>query len=182
MEYGAKKKYKIELLKEKDTIIKVLSILHKNKLININDIEFTEDHKSKININEIMVIECNTFMESQFIAIPEKLYIENIHRMGHIGWSIFCLLAKLHNANYGSTSSIGFANPTQEYIAAVIKRDVKCISAYSYMLESLKLIKIENQDPVFKGYSYDGEKIYDPLPNNYIVKFMDAENKYYIGA
>jgi hypothetical protein len=91
-------------------------------------------------------------------------------------------LAKLHNKDYGSDTGIGFANPTQEYMSAIIKRDIETIRAYSYMLQNQKLIKIEEQEKVFKGYNSDGESVYEPFPNNYIVRYRDSENKYYIGG
>jgi hypothetical protein len=83
--YYGKKKHKVELIKEKETIIKFLSILHKSGLIKVGNVDFTEDNKAVININKTLIIQVKQFTESNFIAIPEQLYFDKIHKIGHIG-------------------------------------------------------------------------------------------------
>ena len=171
--YG-KKNHKIELLKDKDTILKVLKALHNCELIKINNID------SIVNINSFIVIECNIFKNSNYIAISNKLYLDKIYKIGHIGWSILCLLSKLFNNSYGSKSCEGFANPSQEYISSVIKVNRNTISAYAELLEKLKLIKISKQGFKVVGTDGFGNEIKEYLPNNYVVKHMLQENKYYL--
>lgn len=193
IEYHRNKIHKISTLKDKKTIIKYLNLLQLNKCI-----EVREDIPA--GINDFMIIKCNELkvikneidnkvddnVKEQekyngFLAFPEELFVDYIYKIGHIGFALLSLLGKLHNINFGGIGCEGFANPSEEYISKVIKKDTDTIRAYLYLLHDLKLIKIEQQNPI-EGENYDKygrlETIY--LSNHYIVKYKLPQNKYYI--
>lgn len=166
------KQYKVSTMKNKRTIFRYLQKLKNNKFIEIDNLE--------CKINKIFTIKIKKIESKNFTRISEELFVDYIYKIGHIGWSILYILTKLHNNDYGSISCEGFANPTEQYLSEIIKRNIKTIRMYLYLLQDYKLIKIENNDAIYKGINSKGIEIYEFLPNNYIVKNRVAENKYYI--
>lgn len=174
IKYSKKKIYKIGLLQDKKTIIKYIKVLKREGLISIkNNIDFK--------INDFILIEIkNIDYTKGFTCISERLFEDYIYKIGHIGWSLLLILTKLHNNTYGGTGCLGFANPSEEYLSAIIKRDIETIRAYLYLLQKQKLIKIEKQMVIPKGIDKDGKIIYEYTTNHYIVKNKLSDNKYYL--
>lgn len=173
LKYTSKKQNKVSLMKNKTTIIKYLNILSNNKYIKIHNKLSTSIHKP-------IIIECIKTEETGFDAFPMNLLVNEIHRIGHIGFNILCLLGKNFNSSYGSISCEGFANPSEEYISKVIHRDIKTVRAYLYLLQSEKLIKIKKQTPIVVGVNEHNEPIYEYINNHYEVGYKMSGNKYNI--
>lgn len=171
--YNKNKDNKVSTLKGKNTIIKYLKLLSNNGFIKIRN-GISND------INKPMVIECIKMDSKGFEAFPSAVFVDYIHKIGHIGFTILCLLGKNFNANYGSCSCEGFANPTEEYISLVIGRDIKTVRAYLYLLKDLKLINIKPQPPIVTGYNECGEEMYEYIANHYEVRYKLMDNKYYL--
>lgn len=174
--YTKTKECKVGTMKDKKTIIHNLNTLNKEKLI-------TLDYKETYGLNEILTIRVTRIETTNFTMISEDLFVDYIHKIGHIGWTLLYILTKLHNGEYGSCSSEGFANPTEEYLKSIIKKDVKTIRAYLYLLKDYKLITIDKNEPIYKGKVYKDNKeidFYEFIPNNYVVKNRLMNNKYYI--
>jgi len=164
----------VSLMKSKKTIVKYLKILVNNKYIKIHN-------GVPSNINKPMIIQCVKTEETGFDAFPIALFINKIHRMGHIGFTILCLLGKNFNSTYGTISCEGFANPSEEYISKVTNRDFKTVRAYLRLLESQKLIKIKKQPAIVKGVNEYNYPIYEFINNHYEVGYKMQNNKYYLG-
>lgn len=172
LNYG-KKTCDINTMKSKKTIQKYLKVLRNNELI--------EYDEKNYKLNDFITIKVKTLVEeNDFTVISDELFVDYIHKIGHVGWSLLYILTKLHNSDYGSISSEGFANPTEEYLKSIIKKDIKTIRAYLYLLQEYRLIKIEPQDPIYKGVDKNNIEVYEFLPNNYIVKNRLIDNKYYV--
>jgi hypothetical protein len=180
--YG-KRENNIDLLKDTRTISKLLLGLHRLNFITIHNVNIDKENINNIVLKstQTLIIECHMNYDNGFIAIPSKLYFDKIHKIGHIGWSIFCLLSKLFNKSFGSKTCEGYANPSQDYMSDVLKVNEHTISAYSDLLQSQKLIKIKEQGYIIKAEKITGEEIREYLPNNYIVNYMLSDNKYNIG-
>ena len=172
--YSKKKIYRIGLLYDKKTIVKYIRALKKEKLIIITN-------GSKFNINDFMLIElAEVEYIKGFTSISDGLFVDYIHKIGHVGWSLLFILTKLFNSTYGGEYSQGFANPSEEYLSIIIKRDIETIRAYLYLLERKKLIQIEKQPVILKGVDKNGKDIYEYTPNHYIVRNQLTDNKYYL--
>lgn len=189
IEYTDKKINKVSTLKDKATIIKHIKTLKRCGYIKLN----TDEIKS---INQTLIIECTKDLKSiennpfylyddiskqrGFEAFAMQLFVDRIHRIGHIGFTLLCLLGKNFNKNYGSVSCEGFANPTKEYMSKMINRDVKTIRAYLYMLQDEKLIKIKKQPAIQIDVNEYNEPIWQYVPNHYEVNYKLIGNKYNI--
>lgn len=164
------KEKQIDGLKDKRTILKYLLALQRNELITVlNGLD------EKVGINDILIISCRKH-EGGFSSMPERLFVNEIPYIGHIGFSILCLLTKLYNPNFGEGN--GFACPPEDYIARVIGRHVNTVKIYLGVLKERKLIKIRHQKPLEFVDQY-GVVNLKPLPNRYIVMFQDINDKYF---
>lgn len=175
IKYSKNKINHINVIKDVRTMKKYLKLLHKYKLINI------KEDIDKIKANDFIIIDV---MESKykngFTAIAENLILDKIHMIGHIGFSLLYILTSLFNENFGSISCEGFANPSEQYLGNVIKRDVNTVRAYLYLLQRMKLIKIKTQAPILLGKNKNGIDIFQYIPNNYIVKNKLVDDEYYL--
>lgn len=173
IKYDKHTECKISCLHKKETIINTLRVLEQKELIFID----TKIDYNKLNINTNIVLKCKEF-NTGFEPISTNLFIDKIHKIGHIGWSLLCFLTKCHNISYGGIQCDGFGNPTEDYIERVIKRNIKTIRGYSELLEKQHLIRIEQQQPVLIGEDQHGKGVFDYIANHYIVKSKTENNKY----
>ena len=146
-----------------------------------------DNYLDGINVNYEMEIKVNDYVDSDkecFSRISSQLFTDYIKKIGHIGFSVYCLLFKLHNAEFGGDTTFGFANPSREYIADILNISVRTVSEYIGLFENLrpKLIEIEEQ-PIVETYNSilnKDEKKQEP--HHYIIyQKVDSSNKYYIG-
>ena len=173
--YSEKKINYINVTKGARTIKKYLTALAREKLIE------TEENIDKIGINDFMIINIpEENYPKGFTPIVNDLIIDKIHKIGHVGLSLLYILTNLFNKSYGGEYSVGFANPTEKYLASIIKRDVNTVRAYLYLLKEKRLIKILPQSPIYLGTDKNGNDIYQYISNHYIVNNKLSENKYYI--
>lgn len=166
------KQCKISTLKSKQTILIYLQDLLKQKLIkiyNANDIKNKYGIINKININETLIISCKEISKDKYSLMPNDLYLNYIYKIGHIGWSLLCVLSNLHNNTYGGTGCQGFANPSEEYLSKTINKGTTTIKVYLKLLKELKLIKIEEQDNIYIETAHGEEVSY--TSNHYIIKW-----------
>lgn len=173
LEYSNSKKCRVSSMKDKKTISKYLRLLNANEMIEVKT-------DMSVKLNDILTLKTKKPDDKNFTMISEDLFVDYIHKIGHIGWSLLCILTKLHNSDFGNCSSEGFANPTEEYLSSIIKKDLKTIRAYLYLLQDYKLIKIEPQKPIYRGLDKNGVEFYEFLPNTYVVKNRLVDNKYYL--
>lgn len=182
-------------IKDIITIEKYLKALHNNKFIEIMNIEELQAEKQELidnkkikkkirvegfGLDDILNIKVNTRSDKGFTAVPEDIFINEIRTIGHVSWSILCVLSWLFNDTFGGETCIGFANPSQNYIGIILKRHRLTIEDHMDILEKRKLIKVEKQPIIIIGYNKDDEPEYQFEANHYIVRFKDSENKYYI--
>lgn len=185
--YSAKKKCKVNCLKDKETITKYFGTLVRIGLVeilNLQDLIAKQKNKEfkyeRINLSDTLIIKCKKEKNSnKWNAISTDLFEDYIYKIGHTGWSILCLLSKLHNKTYGNIMDGGFANPTEEYISIIISKSIDTVSVYLYMLQNQKLIKIQAQEPItiINKYGNEEDKY---LPNHYIVKHKINGDKYFL--
>jgi hypothetical protein len=172
---------KVSLMKDRKTIINYLQYLYEQKYItihNIDDILLQHNKFNSIGINDILIISCNYIAKDRYTLIPSDLYFDYIHKIGHIGWSLLVILSNLHNETFGNNMSNGFAYPKEEYLAETINKGITSTKQYLYLLDKLKLIKIEEQ-PNIEIITSKGKEI-TYTRNHYIVKWKLQGNKYYI--
>lgn len=173
-----KKRKTTDGLNDRRTILKYLMALERNQLITNIGIELNKSTK----LNDILIIRVKNDFEGSWSGISEDLFIENVHKLGHIGWSIYCLLFRLHNESFGGqlAGAYGFACPSEEYMAKVLDRHPSTIKNYLPLLKKYGLVDIIPQ----KGQTYwnaSGEEVCKYLPNHYYVRAKaDPGNKYYI--
>lgn len=172
-----KKKKTIEGLSDKRTILKYLIALQRVGLIEGLDKVIDKN----IHLNDTLLIRVVKDTTNGWSGISENLFIENIHKLGHIGWSLYCLLFKLHNMSFGGQAgNYGFANPSEKYMGEVLNRHENTIKAYLPLLEKYHLVKIIPQE-VQAYVNPNGETEYKYMPNHYIVKAKAyPDDKYFI--
>lgn len=161
-------------IKDKRTVVKRLETLQKLGTIKLNK------ELSKVGVNDILSIKVNEKVsksEDNFTSISSNLFNDYIHIIGHIGWSILCLLTKLHNYNY---SFEGYANPSHEHISRIIDRGITTVKKYINILSDNGLVKVEEQVPTFLFTSTKGKDIYENYPNHYIVRHRLKGKPYYL--
>ena len=141
----------------------------RQKLIEIEgDIEKID----KIRINDYMIIDViGLKFKKGFAPINCDLILDKIHMIGHIGFSLLYVLSSLFNKN--------FANPSEEFLKDVIKRDKNTVRTYLYLLQEEKLIKIFPQSPVLLCKDKNGNNVYQYVSNHYIVSSKLPGNDYY---
>ena len=179
------------------TIKKYLNVLLKMDMIKIEefidddpDEEVKEQPKNNyfenIRADEELFIEVNPMDDGNgFSAISTQLFYDYVHKIGHIGWSIYCLLFKNHNTGFGNTDetygNCGFASCSEEYIANILGINKSTVSDYITNQIPKKLVKVQSQ-PTTTYYDFQKNKeITKYMPNHYIVLAKgDSENKYYI--
>lgn len=186
-------------LNDTRTIKKYLNILLKMKMIKFEQFideeeielfgEAISNDFTNIRSDEELFIEVNPMDDGNgFSIISSQLFFDFVHKIGHIGWSIYCLLFKNHNLNFGNTNddeysmkNYGFATCSEEYISKIIDRNKSTISKYITNLIPSTLIKVLPQGST-EWYDYKtGETIQTYMPNHYIVLAKyNPENKYYI--
>lgn len=172
-----KKKKATEGLSDKRTIVKYLIALQRVGLIEKLDNPIT----NKIKLNEVMLLKFNYDVADSWSGINEKLLIDFVHKLGHIGWSIYCLLFRLHNTNFGGqVGNDGFANPSEKYMGEVLNRHESTIKNYIPLLERYYLVKIMPQ-PHAEYVQENGDVVFKYTPNHYYVRAkVQSDNKYYI--
>lgn len=168
------KECSVATLKSKKIILNFLKVLNNNEFI---ELDLDVDYKP----NDLITIKVKKCENNKFTMISEELFVDYIHKIGHVGWSLLYILTNLHNYDRGGCFSCGYANPSEEYLKKITKKDIKTIRAYLYLLQDYKLIKIERQERITKGVNMYGVEVYEYLPNNYIVKNRLSDNKYYVG-
>lgn len=185
-------------LSTKNTIIKYLKILHNRKIIKLER-PYSKNKKNEndnkieqeIGLHEKIKITCSkkiSSVDTNFTAMSCDLYKNKIKTIGHVGWSILCLLTKLFNYNYSdSPNSIGYCNPSYEYISKILGISGNTISEGIKILDNISLIKIysqkkkeyTNKNDNVKYYSYNNQYlVYNKVPDNmYYIKFNSGEEK-----
>jgi hypothetical protein len=174
----------------KSTLIRYLNLLQDKKLIKIerpyiktkkNKLE--NDIISEIQLHEKIKISCNEKsykLENNFTMMSSDLFKNKIKTIGHIGWSILCLLSKLFNPTYStSPNDPGCCNPSYEHIAKILDINRKTVGDYIEILNNNSLIKIYEQKS--KSYSdSDGKSKIRSYNNQYIVYNRIKGYEYYI--
>lgn len=185
---GTSKKSATNGLCDPRTIKKYLNALQEMKMIKIceegsnkNTINFTKirsDQELLLHVNEC----CFNGKGFGFQTISTELFINNIYKMGHIGWSIYCMLYKYHNLEYGGIGCQGFANCSEEYIAEVINRNKSTVSEYvNNMPKGLMTVEPQPMRTYFNPVKGIDEKLHQT--NHYTINAKgDSSNKYYIAS
>lgn len=187
-------------LNDTRTIKKYLNVLLKINMITVeqfideDEMELFGEQISTIDFtntraDEELFIQVNNMDDGNgFSIISLQLYFDYIHKIGHIGWSIYCLLFKNHNVNFGNTNddeysmkNYGFATCSEEYISKILNRNRSTISEYITNVIPDTLIKTLPQESTTWDDFKTDTKIQTYMPNHYIVRAKyDPENKYYI--
>jgi hypothetical protein len=113
-----------------------------------------------------------------FSTIAIEVFEDKLIKIQPTGFAIFCLLYKNHNLNFGSASSLGHCNMSQDAIASVLnlKSRHTVIGSIDSMIKAKGLIKIEKGKKII---SSDGRIKF--LTNTYSVYAKyDDKNKYFV--
>lgn len=164
------KEYFKEIRGFKDTtiIIKKIKLLHDLNIITITNLE----QYRKIKLNDPLLISIDDLKKYQ--VIPVSLMDDKLVKIGVIGFTILCLLVKLHN------NDNGYSNPSHLYIAEVLGLNKSAIIKYIKILEKEKLITVKVQDIFFKEDDY-GIPLLNRLNNQYKVNYLiNKKDKYYM--
>jgi hypothetical protein len=188
-------------LNDARTIKKYIVALIRMQLIKINDDVFEEfdnvsdEEKNKIISNfmeglraddELLITVDNRIGEKDgFSCISVQLFEDWVHKIGHIGWSVYCMLFKSHNTTFGNQSAgnFGFANPSRLYIALILNRSERTIADYinNEIHMPCQLVKVIQQPCVTFYNAVSGNMEQKQEANHYIVNAkIDSGNKYYI--
>jgi hypothetical protein len=141
------------------------------------------------NFNEIRAddefcVKVNDCCDNGFSSISTQLFEDYICKLGHVGWSLYCMLYQYHNESFGNKQSWGFSTCSEEFMSNILNRNKNTISKYvnEFKDNYKKLIKVESQDPVliYNSRTQKDEKQY--MPNHYcVLAKCDYNNKYYVG-
>lgn len=163
---------KLKSLKVYRKYLKVLIDNGYIKLINEVNID-------TVGINETIIVSIEPDLKDGFIQVDTMLFINNINRIGHNGWLIFCILYNLHNPNYGDISYGGYANPTLRHMSDITGMSEKTVSIYCKLLDSCKLVSITENPPILEIDKH-GNEYWRHIANNYRVLSRINGNKYFI--
>lgn len=136
----------------------------------------------KLRADSELIISVNNCDDKEgFEIISTELFTDYVHKIGHVNWSIFCLLYKLHNINFGNQcGGQGFANPSRLYIADVLNLSERTVAEHIQNLPTA-LIKVEQQPCICILNAKTGKEEQKQESNHYIVyPKVDSSNKYYI--
>ena len=153
--------------------------------------EINNNYFTNIRADEELFIEVNPLDDGKgFSIISSQLFFDYVHKIGHIGWSIYCLLFKNHNINYGNQDddpytmkNYGFANCSEEYISKILDRSRKTISEYisENKIIQTSLVRIFEQKDREWINNKTGLTEFKYMPNHYVVHAKyNPEDKYYI--
>lgn len=192
-------KFKSEGLKDARTIKKYMVGIVVMGLIKIHDEIFenfetkalTEKHKiakeflEDVRANEELVVSVNNpITDEGFEIISTQLFEDYVNKIGHIGWSIYCLLYKYHNVSYGNQSSgnYGFANPSRKFIGQILNISERTVAKFISEGKMPKgLISIEQQPCITHFNAVLGVEEQKQEANHYKVwAKCDSENQYFI--
>lgn len=149
------------------TINKNLDNLHKYGIIKIN------------RVGNLIEYEINEDIK-QFLMFPVDVFENEIGNIGCIGFTLLCLLSKLHNNSYGSITSEGFSNPSQEYLAMILGIHRMTVIKYMELLERQKFIKREVQELRCEDNDYGGKEFQRHTNHYFVQHILNERNKYYI--
>lgn len=169
----------VKISKLKDTRIIKKCIQHLIGLKYIN----SDTNIEGINVNSTIIysIDSKTIREDgNYSRIDNELFKNYIHKIGHIGWSIYFVLYRLHNETFGGEQSQGYATPSIKYIEEVLGISNKTIISYIELIENCKLVSIHRSEPEIIGQDKDGNDLYKTPSNQYLVKAKCKSYKYYI--
>lgn len=158
-----------------------------------------DNYLKNVSINSEILLTVNTCLDiakdkQYFSIISTALFTDYIVKFGHIGWSMYCLLFKLHNKTFGNqdcSNGFGFADPSRDYIGDILDLSVRIISDYIKILGNVspKIMKIEVQPKVLEYNKGLGKLVPTQEANHYIVfaKCYNNESKnegnpYYIST
>jgi hypothetical protein len=136
-----------------------------------------------IQLHEKFKITCNEKsykLDNNFTMMSSDLFKNKIKTIGHIGWSILCLLSKLFNSSYSaSPNDPGYCNPSYEHIGKILDINRSTIGDHIKKLDNNSLIKINEQKS--KPYEdSDGKSKIRSYNNQYIVYNRIKGYEYYI--
>lgn len=169
------------------TIVKYIKLLMYNKLISIDDI--TIDSKIKINDNLLIHINPEWSEPEKFTIMSEELFMNKIQLIKPIGWTLLCVLSKLHNYTYGTLDSehnlfyTGYASPSEESLMYYVSVSSKStINEYINILENLQLIFVIRNDRVDVFGNENEPYSFKRVNNKYIVNNRIPKNRYFLNA
>lgn len=164
-------------LSDARTIKKYLLGLQRIHIIEI-DIEIIENARAD---DELFIKVDNWLSKNEgFSRVSIDLFFDYIPKWGHIGWSIYCLLFRLHNNTFGGNTSAGFANPSRDYIGKILNRHETTISEYINKFNN-STVKVEQQECLTYFNAIKNREEQKQEANHYIVwAKADPNNKYYV--
>lgn len=179
---GTRKKQAPNGLNDTRTIKKYLNILLKKEMIDCGE-QWIGFNKMRAD-DALFIITKDMCPEGEgFSSISTQLFYDIIPKIGHIGWSIYCILYKNHNVTFGNQEpgNYGFANCSEEYIGKIINRNKSTISKYIEKFPATVVKTLPQKCTTIYNPKKDKEE-QKYMPNHYIVyPKIDSGNKYYIG-
>jgi hypothetical protein len=176
------------------TLSDYIYTLQKNKLLTLERLyikpnlkprkdKLGNDEPPRIQLHEKIRISCNEKsykLDNNFTMISCDLFKNKIKIIGHVGWSILCLLSKLFNPSYStSPNDPGCCNPSYEHMSTILDVNRKTLGDYIKILDNNSLIKIYEQ----KSKPYEdanGKSKIRSYNNQYIVYNRIPGHEYYI--
>lgn len=169
------KQLNVKGLKDKRVIKAILLNLKRLNYINCDSL--TKETKP----NELIYIEVWKYTGKGYSQIDSQLIHDQISTLGHIAFTLYCLMHKEHSADLGnqSLSDNGYCQRKTEWFAERLNLTRSTVETHINKIPSI-LVKVEEQKPMVE-YNDKGDKIFTQQPNRYFVKAKyNSDNKYYI--
>lgn len=167
------KQINIKGLKEKAVV--------KNILLNLKRLEYIicEELDENTKPKDLMFMEIPKFEEDGFSSISTQLILDHLHKIGHIAFTLYCLMYKEHNQNNGNPESNGYCHKSTNWFADRLGLSRKTVETHIKKLPN-KLVKVQEMPPM-QTYNVRGELIHTQQPSRYYVHAKyERDNIYYI--
>jgi hypothetical protein len=156
-----------------DTIVKGITILHNENIIDI------QDFNNKIKVSDVLIVNMNKQISnpsSKYFVMSVGLYYDYIKVIKSKGWKLLCLLSKYHNYEYKTTFyPFGYSFMSLDKMSLILSISQSTVQRYIKILKNNKLIKTYKQKSQCIG---QGE--FENYSNICIANNRIRNNKYYL--
>ena len=152
----------------------------KNILINLRRLENIKcDPLENIRPKELIFISIPKYDEDGYSTINTQLIVDYLHKIGHVAFTLYCLMYKEHNRSNGNPESNGYCQRLTSWFADRLGIARKTVEIHIKKLPN-KLVTVKEMPPM-QDYNVKGELIYTQQPSRYYVHAKyEIDNIYYI--
>lgn len=165
---SGKAESKVLKLIDKRALVPVLDSLAEKGLVEVEDgLSF-----SSFSVMDLIYLKVKQPDCSYYEPVSSEFYLDFAHKIGYIGFYLYCFYKKNHNKKKGG------AKYTVESIARFTGLDDKSVMVYSYLLQELGIIQITSTKEDNKKRYHKHEEM--DCNTYYVPSKYEEDNKYYV--